>query len=319
MEKISVLGAGIMGHSIALNAAWAGYAVTLWGTDDRDLSRAMDGIAGKAELLHASGLTEGETPSEIVGRVAPTADLAEAVRGATFIIEAIPEDLALKQQLYRKLDRMCDPSVILASNTSGLSPTAISAEMEHPERMVVTHFWNPAHLIPLVEVVRGKHTSDGTVKRAMDLLLAWNKKPIEVRKDVPGFVANRLQYAMFREAQYLLEEGVASVEDIDAAVCYSIGRRLPVTGPFMTADMGGLDVFHAISEYLFRDLCKADGSLERMRGLVESGSYGIKNGKGFYDWDAERSREISRKREETLVRFLLDDRNAGEGTALGDR
>lgn len=306
MERTGVLGAGIMGHSIALSLAWAGLDVVLWGTGEADLERARQGIAEKIERLAVGGLVK-ERPQRIAERIRYTTSLKEAVSGATYLIEAIPEQLELKQKFYEMLDEMCAPSVILASNTSGLRPSDIARYMKHPQRMAVTHFWNPAHLIPLVEVVRGKHTSQETVDRSMALLRAIGKKPIEVKKEVPGFVANRLQYALFREAQHLLEEGVADVEDIDAAVVYSIGRRLPVTGPFMTADMGGLDVFHSISEYLFRDLSKADGSLSLMRSLVEQGKYGIKNGGGFYAWGPEQKEEFSRKREEQLIRFLKQD------------
>jgi 3-hydroxybutyryl-CoA dehydrogenase len=307
MESISVLGAGLMGHSIALNGVWAGDRITLWGTDQRDLDRARSEISNKLKLLYENQLTGGVSVHDIMERLTFVTDLDAAVRHATFIIEAVPEDLELKQQFYEKLDGKCGPEVVLASNTSGLSPTSIAKRMIRPERMVVTHFWNPAHLIPLVEVVSGEHTSQATVERAMELLKQWNKKPIQVKKDIPGFVANRLQYALFREAQYILQEGVASVEDIDAAVQYSMGRRLPVTGPFMTADMGGLDVFHAISSYLFRDLSNADGSYPPMRTLAETGHYGTKTGKGFYQWDDDTLKAVNIQREQTLIRFLQED------------
>lgn len=306
MERTRVLGAGIMGHSIALALAWAEQDVVLWGTDKSDLARAEKEIADKIERLAAGGVVKGN-PDEVAERIRYTTSLEDAASGATFLIEAIPEQLEIKQNFFKTLDELCEPSVILASNTSGLRPSDIAKLMKHAERMVVTHFWNPAHLIPLVEVVRGKHTSQEAVNRSLALLRAIKKKPIVVKKEVPGFVANRLQYALFREAQHLLEEDVADVEDIDAAVIYSIGRRLPVTGPFMTADMGGLDVFHSISEYLFPELSKAEGSLPAMRSLVEQGKFGIKGDAGFYEWGAERKREFLRKREEQLIRFLKQD------------
>jgi 3-hydroxybutyryl-CoA dehydrogenase len=306
-EIVSILGAGIMGHSIALNGIWAGQHITLWGTDESDLERARREISQKLILLYENQLTAGVNVKEMMERLLFVTDLDQAVRNATFVIEAVPENLDLKMTLYERLDGMCPPDVVLASNTSGLSPTAIAQRMQHPERMVVTHFWNPAHLIPLVEVVSGELTSPEIVSRSMSLLKQWNKKPILVKKDVPGFVANRLQYALFREAQYLLEQGVASVEDIDAAVRYSIGRRLPVTGPFMTADMGGLDVFHAISSYLFPDLSGSDGSSAHMRSLEEAGHYGTKTGRGFYDWDEHTLVKFNRLREQTLIRFLQED------------
>ncbi|TDF94480.1 3-hydroxyacyl-CoA dehydrogenase family protein [Paenibacillus piri] len=307
MENLAVLGAGLMGHSIALTAAWAGIDVALQGVDDADIGRAEQGIREKLAVLQEHGLIREQEIEQICGRIHTTVSIEEAIRGATFVIEAIPEQLELKIAFFRRLDELCAPEVLLASNTSGLSPTAIASQMKRPQRMVVTHFWNPAHLIPLVEVVRGEQTDDPTVKRALDFLKMMNKRPIEVKKDILGSVGNRIQYAIFREAQYILEQGVASMEDIDAAVTYSLGRRLPVTGPFMTADMGGLDVFHSISSYLFADLSKADGSYEPMSRLAESGNYGLKTGKGFYDWDQQTSQAMNKRREKELIHFLKQD------------
>lgn len=307
MEKLSVLGAGLMGHSITLTAAWFEMNVTMQGMDEADLERAEKGLHEKLQLLCDNGLVSEGDKQQIRNRIRTTTSVEEAVDGATFVIEAIPENLALKQDFYQRLDDLCGSDVILASNTSGLSPTAIASRMSRPERMAVTHFWNPAHLIPLVEVVRGEQTNDDTVLRALELLKRMNKRPIEVKKDVPGSVGNRLQYALFREAQYILEQGIASKEDIDAAMTYSLGRRLPVTGPFMTADMGGLDVFDSISNYLFADLSHADRSLETMRQLVDAGKHGQKTGEGFYLWDEEFTQKMNRSREKQLIRFLKQD------------
>jgi 3-hydroxybutyryl-CoA dehydrogenase len=312
MEKLSVLGAGLMGHTIALTGAWAGIDVVMQGVDGADLDRAEKGLHNKLSLLYESGLIKVNEIVEIRDRIHMTTSLEDAVSSATFVIEAIPENLELKQGYYQHLDRLCGSEVILASNTSGLSPTSIAQNMQMPERMVVTHFWNPAHLIPLVEVVRGEKTNNNTVQRALELLHAMNKKPIEVKKDVLGSVGNRLQYALFREAQYILQQGIASMEDIDTAVTYSIGRRLPVTGPFMTADMGGLEVFDSISNYLFADLSTASQSLDTMREIVDRGNYGQKTGEGFYRWDEDYSRKMNGLREKELIRFLKQDRDMGK-------
>lgn len=306
-EKLAVLGAGLMGHSIALAAAWSGMPVVLRGIDEENIRQAQEAIRQKLRLLQEHDLLGTDHPDDVYGRIRFVPSVEEAVADATFVIEAIPEDLQLKQSFFRHLDEICGANAVLASNTSGLSPTAIAAEMRLPERMVVTHFWNPAHLIPLVEVVRGEKTNDETVQRALRLLRNMKKRPIEVKKDIPGFVGNRLQYALFREAQYILEQGAATVEDIDMAVRYSIARRLPVTGPFMTADMGGLDVFDAISNYLFADLSDAKGSLATMRSLVENGHFGQKSGRGFYEWPKEFAERMNRLRERELIRFLKED------------
>lgn len=310
MEKVCVLGAGLMGHSIALNAAWQGGEVKLFGMDDADLDRARKGVAAKLATMSDCGLIVQEEIAPIERRILYTTSLSEAAADCSFVIEAVPENLQLKINLFCELDAICPAHVILASNTSGLSPTAIASQMKRPEQMAVVHFWNPAHLIPLVEVVGGERTDRETIDRAITLLRDMKKQPIEVKRDVPGFVGNRLQYALFREAQALLDAGVASKEDIDAAVVYSIGRRLPITGPLMSADLGGLDVFHAISEYLFPDLDKSDGSLPTMKSLVEGGNFGLKTGSGFYEWDDQSSAAIRARREELLIEFLKKDLDA---------
>ncbi|WP_264805288.1 3-hydroxyacyl-CoA dehydrogenase family protein [Cytobacillus sp. NCCP-133] len=307
MERIAVLGCGTMGHSIALNAAWAGLSVKMQGISDADLEQGWTNMLKKLEVMLDNGILSDSEAGQIQGNIKMTTSVEEAVQGATFVIEAVPENIQLKIELFKRLGVICGPDVILASNTSGLSPTEIASETAHPERTVVTHFWNPAHLIPLVEVVRGEKTGDEAVERSFQLLKQMKKKPIEVKKEVPGFVGNRLQYALFREAQYLLEEGIASKEDIDDAVTYGIGRRLPVSGPLMTADMGGLDVFSAISDYLFQHLSNAEGSLPTLKNLVAKKKLGDKTGEGYYDWNGDFSREYNQKREAELIRFLKKD------------
>lgn len=307
MERIAVLGCGTMGHSIALNAAWAGLSVTMQGISDADLEQGWTNMLKKLEVMLNNGILSESEAGHIQENIKMTVSVEEAVQGATFVIEAVPENIQLKIDLFKRLDALCDPDVILASNTSGLSPTEIASETAHPERTVVTHFWNPAHLIPLVEVVRGEKTGDEAVERSFQLLKQMKKKPIEVKKEVPGFVGNRLQYALFREAQYLLEEGIASKGDIDDAVTYGIGRRLPVSGPLMTADMGGLDVFSAISDYLFQHLSSAEESLPALKKLVSEQKLGDKTGEGYYKWDEAFSKEYNQKREAELIRFLKKD------------
>ncbi|MFC0270629.1 3-hydroxyacyl-CoA dehydrogenase family protein [Metabacillus herbersteinensis] len=307
LEKLAVIGCGTMGYSITLCAAWAGINVKMQGINDADIDRGLSNIDGKLKVLVKNGIVSEAEVETITERISVTTSLEEAVNETTFIIEAVPEDLNLKRDLFKRLDGLCEKDVILASNTSGLSPSEIAEETSFPERTVVTHFWNPAHLVHLVEVVRGEKTNDSTVKRSMDLMIQMRKKPIEVKKESLGFVGNRLQYALFREAQFILEEGIASKEDIDAAVTYGIGRRLPVTGPLASADMGGLDVFSAISNYLFEDLCNADKSLPILEQLVKDGRLGDKTGAGFYSWDATFSKKMNHKREQELIHYLKQD------------
>lgn len=312
MEKISILGSGTMGHSIALSAAWSGQQVKVYGINEQDLENADRGLSNKIQVMVDNGLFDAADGRRIKNSIAFSTSLEEVVEGATFIIEVIPEVLDLKKDMYRKLESLVGPETVIASNTSGFMPSLLAADMEHPNRLVVTHFWNPGHLIPLVEVVKGERTDNETVERAMAVVASMNKKPILLNKELPGFIGNRLQYALFREAQALLDAGAATKEDIDAAVTYSIGRRLPVTGPLMTADMGGLDVFSAISNYLFSDLADDPRSGKTLTKLVEEGDLGDKSGKGFYDWEPAVSEKINAEREQTLINFLKNDLKTGQ-------
>lgn len=308
MEKLAIIGCGTMGHSIALSAAWAGIEVKISGMNEQDLATADKGLRNKLTVMVHNDLFNEAMGEEIRMRIEFSTSLEEVVQGATFIIEVIPENSQMKRELYKEIEAICGKDTVLASNTSGFTPTSLAVEMEYPNRFIVTHFWNPGHLIPLVEVVKGEKTDQETIERAMNLLNEMNKKPILINKEVPGFIGNRLQYALFREAQSLLDEGVATKEDIDAAVTYSIGRRLPITGPLMTADMGGLDVFSAISNYLFEDLSNEDKSGAYLSNLVNQKKFGDKSGEGFYMWDQETSETINAEREKTLIHFLKNDR-----------
>ncbi len=308
MEKLAIIGSGTMGHTIALSAAWAGLSVRMYGLDDNDLSNGLNGIQQKISILIDNNVVAVSQTDQILSRISLTKSKEEAVADSTFVIECIPENLGLKQELFKFLDQLCPPEVILATNTSGLSLSSMIAGTNHPDRFVLTHFWNPAHLIPLVEVLRTSQTSSSVFNRTIDLLKLMGKKPVEVKKEVPGLIGNRLQFALLREAISLLEEGVASKEDIDAAVTYSIGRRLSVTGPIASADMGGLDVFTAISDYLFKDLSNADCAFSSMRSLVEQNKMGLKSSEGFYRWDKKFSDEMTGSREKVLIRQLKQDR-----------
>ena len=308
MEKLAIIGSGTMGHSIALNAAWSGLNVRMYGLNQDDLTKGLEGIKNKLVGLNQHGLISLQDIEVIQSRISLSQSIDDTVKGSSFVIECIPEDLSLKQQLFNHLDQLCAPDVILATNTSGLSLSLIVAGTKNPERTVITHFWNPAHLVPLVEVLQADKTSEDTFNRTIALLKYMHKKPIEVKREVPGLVGNRLQFALFREAQYLLEEGIASKEDIDAAVTYSIGRRLPVTGPLLSADMGGLDVFASISDYLFDDLSKSDRSFPTLKKLVEQKKLGNKTAEGYYEWDKDFSTRVNQAREKELIRYLKQDR-----------
>ena len=302
-ERIAILGTGTMGHSIALGCATNGFPVKIWGHSQADIDKGKTDLEEKIQLLVKEAIIDSDEVEKIRSSIVFLSSIEETVDQASFVIEAVPEILTLKQDLYQKLDALCAQDVILASNTSGLKASEISEKMNYPERMLITHFWNPAHLIPLVEVVRHPKTSDSAVARSMAFLKAIGKEPIEVKKEILGAIGNRLQFALLREAQHIVATGAATYEDVDKAVKYSIGRRLSVTGPFLSADMTGLDVCQGIISYLNEDLSKDnDGPL--INDLIEKGKLGQKNGSGFYEWTDEMSQEINQERERELLRWL---------------
>jgi len=299
-----------MGPGIAQSFAQAGIAVDLFGRSPDRLSRALDIIRKNLEAFLAHQLISSEQAQETLSRIRLQTDLAAGCDGTDFVVEAVSESLEVKAEVFSELDRLCPRSAILASNTSGLSITAMGAATQRPDLVVGAHFWNPAHLIPLVEVVRGERTSDQTMTETVDLMARLGKKPVRVEKEIWGFIGTRLQQALIREAFYLLDEGVATIEDVDAVVKYSFGRRLPITGPFETCDLGGLDVFLAISES-WTELSNQAGPPALLARKVGEGDLGGKTGKGLYAWDRERLKRLIKTREAELIRYLIQDRKEG--------
>ena len=312
IKNIAVLGAGTMGHGIAELAARACFNVALCDISDEVLAKALKAIEENLNDLEDLGTLKRGYNADILQRITCVRSIAAAVASADLVIDCLPENLELKQQVFRDLDEICAPEVILATNTSGLSPTAIAKDLRHPERFVVAHFWNPPQLIPLVEVVPGARTSQETVDATVAWVKALDKQPVRMNKECLGFIGNRLQFALLREALYLVEQGYADAEEVDKSMVYGHGRRLPVTGPFCSADLGGLDVFQSISAYLFADLSNASEPSGLLQKLVETGNLGLKSGKGFYDWTPEFKEKVIKLRTETLINFLeldkLDDK-----------
>lgn len=307
VERVSIIGSGTMGHSIAISLAWGNQPVKVYCMNNEAAVDASKNIGTKLEVMVTQKAISVIEAEEIKKNIKLKTNLKETLSGTTFIIEAITENLDIKKEMFNTIADYIDEKVVVASNTSGFLPSELASEFKHPDQFVITHFWNPAHLIPLVEIVPSDKTSERTIERAKELMTKISKKPIVLKKEITGFIGNRLQYAMLREAQYLLDNGYADKEDIDASVTYSIGRRYPVTGPLMTADLGGLDVFSTISDYLFKELSKADHSGETITQLVKEGNLGIKNHSGFYEWNEKFSGEINEQREKILLEFLKND------------
>lgn len=307
IEKIAVLGTGTMGPSMAILSAQAGFDVIMYGRSDESLERGFNNIKDSLNRLKLGGqIAEGKC-EEILGKVRGVKTIEEAAKEADFVLECLAEELKLKQDVFEKLDKVCPPEVILATITSGLSPTEISKNMKHPERIVVAQVWNPAHLVPLIEVIPGGRTSKETMDRTIEWVESIGKKPVSMKKECPGFIGNRLQFALLREALYIVEQGWATAEEVDKAMEYGLGRRLPATGPLISADLGGLDVFSHISEYLFKDLCNSTELPKLLKSKVEAGKLGVKTGEGFYKWTPDFLEKKQRERQEVLTYLLEKD------------
>jgi 3-hydroxybutyryl-CoA dehydrogenase len=305
ISRVGVVGTGLMGSGIAAVFAAAGRTVFLFDKDPKRLEEATKRIIGIYEEMRGAGLTS-LSQAEILSHIKPVSELAD-LRTVEFIIEAVPEVLEIKQALYRELETMVAERVILASNTSGFMPSKLSEFLAHPDRFIVAHFWNPPHAIPLVEVVPSQHTSAAVVERTIALLRESRAEPVLVEKEIPGFIGNRLQYAMLREALAIVRSGAASPEAVDTVMKASLGRRYATVGPLETADLGGLDTFLTIASHLMPELAKDEDVLELMRIRVEAGDTGLRSGKGFYPWPPERADQVIKRRNADLLRRRLAD------------
>jgi 3-hydroxybutyryl-CoA dehydrogenase len=306
-ERVAVIGAGLMGIGIAQVFAVAGHEVTLQDAFPEALERVPSVVRANLTFLAEKGLGSQDDVEGAVARVSTTPELRAAVQGAAFVVECVYEDLALKQGVFEQLDDACPPSTILCTNTSVMSITEIGARAVRKERVVGTHFWNPPFLIPLVEVVRTADVADDVVLRTMEMLRSVGKRPIDCKKDVPGFVANRLQHALWREAISIVEHGIADAATVDESIRYGPGLRLPVLAPMENADMVGLDLTLAIHDYILPHLEASGEPSPLLRAKVADGDLGFKSGHGFQDWTPEQAEESRQRLVSYLVHVLTDD------------
>jgi 3-hydroxybutyryl-CoA dehydrogenase len=302
-ENIAVIGAGLMGHGIAQVFASQGYRVSLFDVSEEVLSKAVENIRSNLTLLARNGIGSTDQIEPAIARIGITLNLNEAASGARFVIEAVPEKLELKQEIFQTLDGICPSETILATNTSVIRITDIASRSKNRERIVGTHFWFPPYLIPLVEVVKGTDTSDGVMERTCQLMKKAGKHPIKCLKDVPGFVANRLQHALWREAISIVEHGIADAATVDEAIKNSFGIRSGFLGPLENADMVGLDLTLAIHNVVLKDLEVSPAPSPLLQEKVKKGELGFKSGKGFYDqWTPE---DVNSLRQ-NLLKYLID-------------
>lgn len=276
---IAVIGAGLMGAGIALVFAAAGHPVALFDALEGARATALPRIR---DNLKAVGLDPIAADA-----INLHAQLAKAVADADFVIEAAPEDLALKQALFVEIEDAARPTTVLASNTSVIPITAIMARLRDKSRALGTHWWNPPYLVPLVEVIRTVDTSDAAIDATLKLLVSVGKTAVEVKKDVPGFIGNRLQHALWREAVSLVADGVCDAKTVDDVVKASFGARLAVLGPLENADLVGTDLTRSIHNYVLPALDRSTVASPYLDRLVETGRLGFKSGEGFRSWSSE--------------------------------
>ncbi len=300
----AVVGAGLMGHGIAHVLAQRADSVTMYDVSQQALDLADARIRDTLESLVEHGIVDQAEADGIAGRISGTTDLAKAVEAASVVVEASPEDMGLKRRLFTELERLVPPDTIIASNSSGMSVGDMTGHLAHQERVVGSHFFLPAQVIPLVEVSRGPRTTDETMERTIELWRSCGKQPIRIEKDVNGYVANRLQAALVREATNLVAEGVASAEDIDLAVQTSFGLRFMVSGPLEQRDLGGLDLHVALARGLWPHLSKSDGPFPKVVEMVELGDLGLKSGKGFFDWSGRDPEQVRRERTTQMIEVM---------------
>jgi 3-hydroxybutyryl-CoA dehydrogenase len=290
-----------MGHGIAYLLAAAGHHVGVFEPSAELRASLPQRLRSIVDVLGDDAAT--------LDRIKAHDNLAAAARGTTFVFEAAPEKLELKQRIFADLEAQVAPDTILASNSSAIPSTEIGRYVKHRERVVGTHFWNPPHLVPLVEVIQTEHTSDDVVRRTIDLLAAAGRRPVHVRRDIPGFIGNRLQHALKREAIALLAAGVADAETIDTVVKTGFGARMAVLGPLEQSDLVGLDLTLDISEVLVGDLDRSAAPNPFLREKVKAGKLGMKTGEGFRRWTPEQANEVR----DRLRRFLAEQAKAARG------
>ena len=295
VRRAAVIGTGTMGPGMGAVLARAGIAVAMYDVSEEALDRSKAGV-GLAEGV----LDQLDTPQVDGGSIRYTADLADALQDVDFVFEAVPEKLEIKHEVFRDLERHVGADTILASNTSGIPITKIAEGCEHPERVVGTHWSNPPHLIPMIEVIPGERTNEETVDAAVALVERIGYEAV-VEREVPGFVENRILYAIMREAVDLVDRGIIDADGMDRCVRWGIGYKLAVIGPMELLDMAGLDIYQAVGSYLNQDLCNSTEVSNTITDRTAEGKLGMKTGGGLYEYTPERVDQLRAERARKLV------------------
>lgn len=299
--KVAVLGAGSMGQCIAQFMAMNKHEVFLYNRTPANLEKALVQMENNLQTLATLGQIKMEDIPEIMRRIIGSSDLKSSVEQADIVIENLAEVEEVKKEIFRQLDEYCDSDVILSSDTSTMNVFEF-LEVSHPERLIITHFFNPAHVMPLVELVRGPETSDDVVSVTKQFLENAGKQVAVVNKCIPGFILNRITMSVFREAAYIAETGVATPEDIDKAITATFGPRYAFEGPFGLSDFAGIDIYERLATLLPPVLCSDTKCPEFLHKMVEEGKLGVKSGEGFYRYEDEKA---ARRNRDTKIMKMI--------------
>lgn len=302
-NHISVLGAGLMGVGIATHFARFSHDVWLFDTDNSRINEITAVANGILDELIATDQFPADDKEQVLSRLHGTTSLQD-IAASGLLIEAIPERIELKHALYAQLEALIAPDAVIASNTSGLPPDALAENLIHPERLLIAHFWHPPHFIPLVEIVPGSATRTEYLSELQQLLVSMQLEAVVLDRAAPGFVGNRLQFALLREALHIVKSGIASAEVVDQVMRASLGRRYAMVGPLEAADMTGLSTVQDICRHLLSELATGSDMMSLVADKVARGDTGLRSGQGFYRWDDSRKEYIQQRREHQL-RFAL--------------
>ena len=307
IRRIAIIGMGTMGPGMAARLARGGLQVVAYDVAPAAIERARSMLGVAETVLDALGIAP---PSTGAGAVRFTDDIGDAVSGADLVIENVPENISVKADVYRAIDGLIASDTIVASDTSGIPITKLQAHISHPERMVGMHWSNPPHIIPMIEVIAGENTAPQTVTVIRDLIRSIGLLPVVVKKDVPGFVENRVLYALLREAVDLVERGVIDPEDLDTCVSWGIGYKIAVIGPMALLDMAGLDIYKSVSSFLNADLSNRGDVAPMVLEKTNASKFGIKSGEGMFSYTPEQTKALQGERARKLVavRRILEGR-----------
>jgi len=300
----AVIGTGMMGPGIAVTLALGGLRTTLVSRSAEGAARGLEKARAQLRVLEENHLAEPDLVRRAREALTAGTEFDAVIRGADLVIESGPEKMEFKQEIFARLGALARPAAVLATNTSGLSITAVAARCVHPERVLTTHFWNPPHLMPLVEIVKGERTAQEAAEAVRALLVRCGKAPVLVKKDRPGQLGNRLQHALWREAVNIVAEGIADPEDVDLAAKTGFGLRLPVYGIFEHLDAVGVEMATDIMHYIAQDLYNQPQAPEYLREMIRQGRLGARSGRGFYDWTKKSLEEVLERRDRFVVEFL---------------